>query len=207
MPRVCASAWREASVDACSCKLLHHEGVHLLRAHDDPARLPIERVEASLQLAKGDGPVALVVRYRLTGDLPQLALPPRGPGGRVDGLWRHTCFEFFVRPRGSAGYSEVNLAPSTAWAAYAFDAYRAGMRPIEPLSPQIDVESSPRLLTLAAVFPLATLVDETVAACDAALAAVIEARDGSLSYWALAHPDPLRPDFHHPESFVHEIRH
>ena len=25
--------------------------------------------------------------------------------------------------------------------------------------------------------------------------------------WALAHPDPLRPDFHHPESFVLEIRH
>lgn len=34
-----------------------------------------------------------------------------------------------------------------------------------------------------------------------ALCAVIEASDGSLSYWALAHPAD-RPDFHHPGSAI-----
>ena len=38
----------------------------------------------------------------------------------------------------------------------------------------------------------------------ARLAAVIEATDGSLSYWALAHPSD-KPDFHHPDSFVLEL--
>ena len=181
--------------------------MHQLYAHGHPAGLPIERVEASLQLKGGDGPVALTARFRLAGDLAQLAIPPRGSGGRTDGLWRHTCFEFFVRPRAVAGYAEVNLAPSTEWAAYAFSAYRAGMRPIGPVSTQIDVAASARLLTLAATLPLASLVQDAAPVYEVALSAVIEARSGTLSYWALAHPDPLRPDFHHPESFVHEIRH
>jgi len=34
-----------------------------------------------------------------------------------------------------------------------------------------------------------------------ALASVIEAGDGTLSYWALRHP-PGKPDFHHPDGFV-----
>jgi hypothetical protein len=37
-----------------------------------------------------------------------------------------------------------------------------------------------------------------------ALAAVLEDRDGRLSYWALEHPSE-RPDFHHPNSFVLEL--
>ena len=30
------------------------------------------------------------------------------------------------------------------------------------------------------------------------LSAIIEEEDGTISYWALAHP-PGRPDFHHPD--------
>jgi hypothetical protein len=36
------------------------------------------------------------------------------------------------------------------------------------------------------------------------LSAVIEATDGTISYWALAHPSD-KPDFHHPDSFVLEL--
>jgi hypothetical protein len=36
------------------------------------------------------------------------------------------------------------------------------------------------------------------------LSAVVEATDGSLSYWALAHA-PGRPDFHHAHSFGLEL--
>ncbi len=36
------------------------------------------------------------------------------------------------------------------------------------------------------------------------LSAVIEAIDGTFSYWALAHPSD-KPDFHHPDSFVLEL--
>jgi hypothetical protein len=33
------------------------------------------------------------------------------------------------------------------------------------------------------------------------LSAVVETKDGGISYWALAHP-PGKPDFHHPDSFA-----
>ena len=36
----------------------------------------------------------------------------------------------------------------------------------------------------------------------ASISAVIEESDGSKSYWALAHPDEEKPDFHHPDCFV-----
>ena len=34
------------------------------------------------------------------------------------------------------------------------------------------------------------------------LSAVLEEKDGTKSYWALAHPDPEKPDFHDPGCFV-----
>ena len=34
------------------------------------------------------------------------------------------------------------------------------------------------------------------------LAAVIEERDGTKSYWAIAHPPGDRPNFHHPACFA-----
>ncbi len=173
-----------------------------LHAHGPAADLAVERLEAGLRL----GPAGLTAQFRLSGDLARIVIPPRRPSRRTDGLWRHTCFEFFVRAHGSEGYSEVNIAPSTEWAAYAFAGHRAGMAPIEPAAtPVIDV-SIDDVLSITATLPLAALVAPESAALEAALAAVIEEQHGRLSYWALAHPDPLRPDFHHPESFVHEIR-
>jgi hypothetical protein len=37
-----------------------------------------------------------------------------------------------------------------------------------------------------------------------ALSAVVEERDGTLSYWARRHP-PGRPDFHHAEAFADRL--
>ncbi|RYG10830.1 MAG: hypothetical protein EON96_16135 [Caulobacteraceae bacterium] len=36
------------------------------------------------------------------------------------------------------------------------------------------------------------------------LAAVIESFDGTIAYWALAHPSD-KPDFHHPDSFALDL--
>ena len=34
------------------------------------------------------------------------------------------------------------------------------------------------------------------------LSAVLEEKDGTKSYWALAHPSGDKPDFHHPACFA-----
>lgn len=146
---------------------------------------------------------ALVFEYRMRGALAALCIPPVGAAERTDGLWRHTCFEAFIRNADGAAYAELNFSPSTRWAIYAFERYRDGMRPVpvdEP--PTVSVRQEANALTLRAVVP-AVLVRDTVPARRhlLALSAVIEDRSGARSYWALAHP-PGPPDFHHAAGFV-----
>lgn len=43
---------------------------------------------------------------------------------RQDELWQHTCFELFIGLKQRDEYREINLAPSGAWQAYAFEEYR-----------------------------------------------------------------------------------
>ncbi|MEP9357206.1 DOMON-like domain-containing protein [Sphingomonas sp. KR3-1] len=66
-----------------------------------------------------------------------LALPTPTRPARTDGLWQRTCFELFLRDPESGAYLEFNFSPSGEWAAYRFDGYRAGMRPLELADPWI----------------------------------------------------------------------
>lgn len=138
---------------------------------------------------------ALRLRYLLDGAIDRLRIPPARAPCRTDGLWRHTCFELFVRGNGSAGYREFNFSPSGEWAAYDFADYRGGMRAAAVAAPRIHVEATATTLRLETRLGIAD-ADGALA-----LAAVIEHADARLSYWALAHPAG-RPDFHHPDGFV-----
>jgi hypothetical protein len=148
-------------------------------------------------------PGELQLAYTVSGDIAQLRLPEPRPPVRADGLWRHTCFEAFVRRRGGAEYWEYNLSPSGAWAAYHFTGYREGMAPLlKGAPPQISLEAAADSITLTARIDigwLARAAGDTP--LEAALAAVIDDKAHVLSYWALAHPAE-KPDFHHAGSFV-----
>jgi hypothetical protein len=138
----------------------------------------------------------LTLRYRLTGDLGQIVYPPPAAPARADNLWRHTCFEAFIGlPAG--GYLEYNLAPSRQWAAYRFDGYRHGIRPAEVADPHIAIAAQGGLI-------LTAEIDIPPDADRLGLAAVIEARNGTKSYWAIAHA-PGHPDFHHRDCFALEL--
>ena len=43
---------------------------------------------------------------------------------RQDFLWEKTCFEIFIGVKDQDFYREINLSPSQAWQAYAFEEYR-----------------------------------------------------------------------------------
>jgi hypothetical protein len=153
-----------------------------------------------------DGPGSLMLAYTLTGALADLVVPPRASPARTDELWRHTCFEAFLRTPHDQTYFEFNFAPSGQWAAYRFDAYRAGMSAAFGLAPpHIEATLTGETLTVNVGLDLSGLADLPAdAAWRLGLSAVIEAKDGGRSYWALAHP-PGQPDFHHPAGFVHDI--
>lgn len=143
----------------------------------------------------------LLLRYRLAGPIAKVSIPPPAPSTRESDLWRHTCFEAFVRAEGAKGYCEVNLSPSTAWAAYAFDGYRQGMTPADVI-PAIEVERAPDRFALTARVDLGAVLARD-ATWRVGLSAVVETGEG-LFYWALAHA-PGRADFHHPDCFALEL--
>lgn len=138
----------------------------------------------------------LWVRFVVEGDVAAIRWPATKPGGREDFLWQHTCFEVFVTT--SDGYREFNLSPSRQWASYRFSSYRADM---------VDAPEGVKGLALDLASDMLALEAHLELPLDArtmALSTVIEAHDGSKSYWALTHPGET-PDFHHPASFTLDL--
>ncbi|HXF87701.1 MAG TPA: DOMON-like domain-containing protein [Xanthobacteraceae bacterium] len=148
----------------------------------------------------------LVLRYVVTGRMSELSIPPLAALRRADELWRHTCFEAFLRALADETYYEFNFAPSRQWAAYRFTGYRTGMSVAhECPAPQIEALADPACCEVRVSLDLEPLSGlSRHAPWRLALAAVIEDLRGGRSYWALAHP-PGKPDFHHPDGFVHEL--
>ncbi len=168
-----------------------------LKLHPDFPCPSVEGIEADVAQPR---PGHLVLHYIVTGNIKDLRISPVTASARADELWRHTCFELFVRPSPYAAYHEFNVSPSTQWAAYQFSEYRSGMRPaIEIPAPRVAVRSDGGRLTLEVALDLSSL--PRGADWRVGLSAVIEATDGRMSYWALMHP-PGQPDFHHSDCFA-----
>lgn len=144
----------------------------------------------------------LMLRFRLEGGNGRLRIPAAAAPERVEGLWRHTCFEAFVMGADAPAYREFNFSPSGAWQAYAFRAYRAGGPLLAATAPG-SVRDGGDPLVLEVRLPATELPPG--AHLRLGLSAVIEAADGGLSYWALRHP-PGRPDFHHSDCLALELK-
>lgn len=135
-------------------------------------------------------------------DLLILVMPP-GNGGRTDNLWQHTCFEAFVQTSECNGYTELNFSNWGEYAAYSFEGRRRGMHnlvstsePVAWLSYKGDRGNGvyERLFATLDLFDPAA--DWRIGLC-----VIIEAKDGTKSYWALAHA-PGPPDFHNPDCWT-----
>jgi hypothetical protein len=186
----------------------------ILTAHVATQSAAIQSLSARITVTE---PHLLTVHFCLQADMARIrASDETAVPGRADGLWKHTCFEAFLRPGDSRGYYEFNFSPAKQWAAYHFDAYREGMTAVqffnEPAGnaafrngPQIRVRTESGRLDLEATVPLPLSVTAGAApAARLAVTAVVEEDNGSLSYWSARHP-PGKPDFHHPDSFAIEL--
>jgi hypothetical protein len=163
----------------------------------------VESIQTTMSRTKDN---LLQITYLLKGSIEKLRIPGRFATRQANRLWEHTCFEAFIRADGDASYYEFNFSPSSEWAAYSFRDYRDG-EPIqdETCAPKIVVRRDDDSLELDAVICFDRLLAiRTEALLRIGLSAVIEAKDGTLSYWALKHP-AAKPDFHHPDSFALEL--
>ena len=171
----------------------------VLRLHPDSLCLAANHIEVEIERPRAG---SLLLSFIVTGEVGGLRLPPVAAAARTDELWRHTCFEAFIRPSPGTGYYEFNFAPSTQWAAYRFDSYRSGMRIAEEVSAtRLEAQSAPERYILHAALELPPTRGNP---WRLGLAAVIEETSGRKSYWALAHP-PGKPDFHHSDCFALEL--
>jgi hypothetical protein len=165
-----------------------------LSCHPDTPGKAIKAISAKVSHPT---PEHVAVFFMLYGVVADLVWPNRREQTRTDELWKSTCLEVFIRGTGD-GYREYNFSPSGAWAAYDFQGYREGMRkPDFARMPEVYDRSSDGDECLLTV----RIAVEPVLTGKIALSAVIEERDGTKSYWALAHP-PGQPDFHHPACFA-----
>lgn len=170
-----------------------------LRRHPADDESPVRSIEARVRRVG----TVLDVQYRIEGDIDRVCIPPPRSPRVAEQLWRHTCCELFLRVQAAEPYHEFNFSPSGEWAAYAFGRYRqGGLLNDAQLDPQVHSSATAQTLELGATIALDRLsgayADVRLAL---AVSTVIEARDGSQSYWALVHPAD-KPDFHHPGAFA-----
>ena len=163
-----------------------------------PPANPSFKVWASVEHAASFGVMATTnIWFGVGAPASRFVIPEASEPGRADELWRTTCFEAFLRESGEEPYREWNFAPSGEWAAYDFTAYRAGMAEADIAKPPyIRMEDNLTWWTLGA-----TIAVDAGVEWELGLSAVLEEKDGTKSYWALAHPGKT-PDFHAPGCFA-----
>jgi len=171
-----------------------------LSCHPSTPSSAVDRIAVCV-CHRPDGILAL--EYRIEGRLDGVRWPSLRPPLRVDGLWRHTCFEAFLAEPDTPAYYEFNFAPSTEWTCYRFTGYRQGQTVVGQAGPpSIVLHPGVDCCRLAATVDLTALTSLRVdRGLRLALSAVVETVGGDRSYWALRHPHG-QPDFHHPDGFA-----
>ena len=124
-----------------------------LRLHPDSLCAAVTQIEVEVARPRAG---SLVLHYLVSGEISALRLPPVMRGR----THRRAVAAYLlrgIRPSlcQAPAYYEFNFAPSTQWAAYRFDGYRAGMRAsTDTGAPRIAVQSARQSFTLQATLEL-----------------------------------------------------
>ena len=151
----------------------------------------------------------LFVTFELRGALSEISnlQATEKAGLRKNELWKHTCFEWFLKPADSTAYWECNIAPGGDWNLYSLSDYRKNLLEEKNLS-SFSLKTqrlSDEKWSLHASFdlsPISPLQDNTKLLLN--LSAVLELTNGQMTYWSLSHTQS-KADFHHPNHFVMEL--
>jgi hypothetical protein len=162
-----------------------------------PPSDPALKVWANVDYAGAFGATATVNIWFGVGASAERFVIPEGEPKRADELWKTTCFEAFLREAGQTAYREWNFAPSGQWAAYDFSSPRKGMKNAKlDQPPYVRMEDNFTWWALGA-----TIAVDADKKWELGLSAVLEDKDGTKSYWALAHAGDA-PDFHVADCFI-----
>jgi hypothetical protein len=172
---------------------------HALKLHPDSRSSAVTGITVDVRRPSGS---TVELHYVAQGDIRRVAIPPRAESKHVDELWKHTCFEVFLRDPAGVGYAEFNFSPSTEYAGYGFSRYREGMQAQQCTKPEVSFTGGDRRIELrASVWTARVDHINPEGPLRLGISAIIEETDGTKSYWALAHPQG-KPDFHHIDGFA-----
>ena len=167
----------------------------------DPETSPNIEIEGNISRINNQ----LNIQYILKGDLSAIVIPQDNKTYlRQYDLWEHTCFEFFLKLKGTNEYWEFNLSPSRNWNVFHFLDYRLNIVEEKAFnSLTFNVSQDQESLSIEINFNLDILgiVEQGL---DIAITSVVKNKDGQLSYWALTHP-PMQADFHHQDGFIIDV--
>ncbi len=146
-------------------------------------------------------PGSVLIEYLVEGALDRISWSRTSSNtGRCHELWRQTCFEVFFSSKDEEAYWEVNLCRNGCWNVYHFTNYRTGMREERAIGqPLLRFVTDGDFLSLTCVLELHGLIDDS-SDLEIGVSSVIQATDGSTSYWAIDHQGSV-PDFHKRSSF------
>jgi hypothetical protein len=164
-----------------------------------PPAKPAFNLWASVDHAASLGPVATTnIWFGVGAPAERFIIPELTEPWRAEELWKRTCFEAFFQAPGEERYREWNFAPTGNWAAYDFETYREGMARADVESPPyVRMEDNFTWWTIGA-----TIAVSAETQWELGLSTILEEKDGTKSYWALAHPPGDKPDFHAPDCFI-----
>ena len=168
-------------------------------------------VQADLRLLSQD---TFEVLFKWTDTSSDLIFGGESRGGRLMGLWQHTCFEAFIEPvdspafvskdlEGSVLYYELNLSTFKGWNLFGFNQPRLPQPPTELREAQLvsyDLQHGESGGVLKVVVQVAGAQWNKV---KISLCSVLVSKSRGTSYWSFKHAGE-RPDFHRFDSFIIE---
>jgi hypothetical protein len=171
---------------------------NLIPHPETPPSDPEMKVWATVDHAGALGATATTnIWFGVGAPADRFVIPEAAEPGRAEDLWQTTCFEAFLRANDGDAYREWNFAPSGQWASYDFTSHREGRTDAEVVPPYIRMEDNLTWWALGA-----TVAVDAGREWQLGLSAILEEKDGTKSYWALAHPESDKPDFHSPVCFA-----
>ena len=168
-------------------------------ASGDAAVRPEFKVWASVDHAGALGAIATTnIWFGVGAPASRFVIPEPAEPERADDLWQTTCFEAFLRAAGARRLSRMEFRAVGRMGRLRFHRLPRGhdrCRGRPP--PYIRMEDNLTWWALGATIAVAADSD-----WELGLSAVLEEKDGTKSYWALAHPPGDKPDFHDPDCFA-----
>lgn len=175
--------------------------IQKLVCHPNMPGKGVDSIDVQVTLKPGG---RLWMRYHIECDPAHVQLSDPADPLRTDFLWHRTCFETFITRGGQSQYIEFNFCPSSRWAAYQFTDYREGAAdlPVEE-APAIHLDLSETHIAIEADVLLPESWRDGPMMMG--ITTIIEDEEGTLSYWALAHPGD-KQEFHDRSCFIHPLQ-